>query len=118
MAEICSDLCDREVTLVAERPRLGFWEPQIVGVARMINVRNAREAEVAVVVADVWQGKGLGTKLVFGLIEMGRTRGLKRLFGYVLFENQVMRHVCRKLGFAMRYSASEDALEAEIKLGF
>jgi acetyltransferase len=63
-----------------------------------------------------WQGKGLGTILLHDLLKAGRVQGIERLFRYVPPENNAMLHICRKLGFAIRHSATEDALEVEIKL--
>ena len=89
---------------------------QIVGVARLIQVHGTNDAEVAIVISDDWQGEGLGTMLLHDLLEIGRSEGIERLFGYVLPENDAMQHICHKLGCAMRYSATEDALEVEIEL--
>jgi len=80
----------------------------------MIENRNAGDAELAVVVADDWQGQGLGTTLLSSMVELGWAKDLMRLFGFILPENYAMRHICHKLGFAMQYSESVDALEAEI----
>ena len=105
-----------KATLVAER--IGFEETrrQIIAVAHLSRVPLANEAELAIVVSDEWQGKGLGTTLLYQLVEVGRAQDLERLFGYVLLENYVMRHICRKLGFTMKYSAYLDAIEAAITL--
>jgi acetyltransferase len=116
LARICSSDDDREITLVVERIRLGWPQHQIIAVARLIKAPRANDAELAIVISDDWQGKGLGTKLLQDLFEIGRKEGLERLFGYVLSENYAMQHICRKLGCAMRYVASEDAFEVEMSL--
>jgi acetyltransferase len=107
-----SSVYDPEFALVVER---GRPRRQIVGVARLIKVHGTNDAEVAIVISDDWQGEGLGTMLLHDLLEIGRSEGIERLFGYVLPENHAMQHICRKLGCAMRYSATEDALEVEIE---
>jgi acetyltransferase len=114
LVEVCSGLHSREATLVAERRPLRAGELRIVGVARMIENRNAGDAELAVVIADHWQGQGLGTTLLSSMVELGWAKDLMRLFGFILPENYAMQHICQKLGFAMQYSESVDALEAEI----
>ena len=48
-------------------------ERQIIAVARLIQAYGANEAEVAIVISDDWQGKGLGTKLLGDLLTIGRT---------------------------------------------
>jgi GNAT superfamily N-acetyltransferase len=74
------------------------------------------EAELAIVVSDEWQGKGLGTRLLGNLLEISRAEGLERVLAYILPENYVMLRVCRKLGFEVIYDASRDAFRAEIEL--
>jgi RimJ/RimL family protein N-acetyltransferase len=75
-------------------------------------VYGANEAEVAIVISDDWQGKGLGAKLLGELVAIGRVEGLERIVGYILPENYVMQRICRKLGFTLRYDRFEDAMEA------
>jgi acetyltransferase len=109
--------CDNaQITLVAERNSLNGSGHQIIGVGHLMKVPPADEGELAIVVSDEWQGKGLGTKLLYELLKIGRAEDLERLFGYILCENCAMRHICRKLGFAMEYSAATDAIEAAITL--
>ena len=36
--------------------------------------------------------------------------------GYILPENYAMQHICRKLGFTLRYDRFEEAMEAQMKL--
>jgi len=116
LARICFSDYDREVALVAEADQGAAGKRQIVAVARLIKAHGANEAEVAIVVSDAWQGKGLGTKLLSDLTAIGRTEGVERIVGYILPENYVMQRICRKLGFTLRYDRSEDAMEAEIEL--
>jgi len=116
LLRICFSDYDREIALVVETNRAAREERQIVAVARLIKVHGANEAEVAIVVCDDWQGRGLGTKLLGDLTAIGRTEGLERIVGYILPENYLMQHICRKLGFTLRYSRADDAMEAEIEL--
>jgi acetyltransferase len=101
-------------TLVVERllPIGG----EIIGVAYLIKVAQVMRAECAIVISDKWQGRGVGTKLLGALIEIGRTEGLDAIFGYILSENCAMRRICRKLGFELRSNYSNDVLEARIDL--
>ena len=56
-------------------------------------------AEFAVIVADPWQGKGLGQKLIERVIEIARENGVKLFIGEVLAANQPMLDLVKKLGF-------------------
>jgi GNAT superfamily N-acetyltransferase len=44
-----------------------------MGVAYLINVDEIKHTECAIVIADKWQGRGLGTKLLSAVLEIGRT---------------------------------------------
>jgi acetyltransferase len=116
LLRICFSDYDREIALVVERSQPSPNNRQIIAVARLIKAHRANEAELAIVISDDWQRKGLGTKLLADLYEIGRAEGLERIFGHILPGNYVMKRICRKLGFELRYDASEDAIRAEIEL--
>ena len=99
LVQICFSDYDREINLVAERIQPGRNQQQIIAIARLIKSYGVNEAEFAIVISDDWQGKGLGTKLLRDLLEIGCTEGLERIVGYVLPENYVMQRICRKQGF-------------------
>jgi acetyltransferase len=116
LGRICFSDYDREIALIVERSQPGPGRRQIIAVARLIKAHGASEAELAIVISDAWQGKGLGTKLLGILLGIGRAEGLERLLGYILPENYVMQRVCRKLGFEVTYDGSRDVFKAEIGL--
>ena len=58
-----------------------------VGVARYVRGDVREEAEVAVAVADAWQGKGAATALLERLVERARENGIERFVASVLQEN-------------------------------
>jgi len=116
LARICFSDYDREIALVTERIQPDRDQRQIIAVARLIKAHCANEAELAIVISDDWQGKGLGTKLLGDLLTIGRTEGLERIVGYILPENYVMQRICSKLGFTLRYDPPEDAFEATMEL--
>jgi acetyltransferase len=99
LVRICFSDYDREIALIVETIQAVQDQRQIIAVAHLIKAYGANEAEVAIVISDDWQGKGLGTKLLGDLVAIGRTEGLERIVGYILPENYVMQHICRKLGF-------------------
>jgi acetyltransferase len=116
LVQICFSDYDREIALIVETIQAAEDQRQIIAVARLIKAYGANEAEVAIVISDDWQGKGLGTKLLGDLVAIGRVEGLERIVGYILPENYVMQHICRKLDFTLRYDRFEDAMEAQIEL--
>jgi acetyltransferase len=90
---------DRELALVGVVEREGK-ETQIA-VARYVRV-DPESAQVAIVVADEWQGRGIGARLLELLMEAARARGLVRLEGEVLAENTAVRALLSRLGFSFR----------------
>ena len=64
-------------------------------------VRDAEQpavAEFALAVADDWQGRGLGRRLMAHLIQQARQQGVQRLFGDVLAGNRRMLALMREFG--------------------
>jgi len=88
---------DREMAFVAVRDE-GGREVEIA-VARYATNPDGQTCEFAIVVADSWQCKGLGRRMLELLIETARARGLKTMVGHVLAGNQAMLALCGKLGF-------------------
>src|SRR4051812_9430235 len=71
-----------------------------VAVARYVRLRDEPDAaEVAVTVADAWQGRGLGTLLTALLIERARAEGVVRLRAVTLDENHRARRMLKTGGF-------------------
>jgi acetyltransferase len=103
---------DREMALVADVQKAGSDEHEIVAVARLTKMRGELEAEVAVVVTDTYQGKGLGTELVRQLIAIGRDEKLERIVARILPENEAMHALARRLNFRFETSSELDSLTA------
>jgi acetyltransferase len=81
---------------------------QQIGVARCVKGAPGRSAEFAIVVADAWQGKGLGRLLMRELMDAARAAGVKQLEGWVLASNHAMLDLMLALGFEV-HPALEDA---------
>jgi acetyltransferase len=58
-------------------------------------------AEFALAVADAWQGRGLGRRLLGHVIDDARARGVRTLFGDVLAENRRMLALMREAGLRL-----------------
>jgi acetyltransferase len=65
-----------------------------VGIARL--VRDGRSAEVAVEVADEWQGRRVGTLLMARLADDARAAGIERLHAVVDPDNTASRALMRR----------------------
>jgi RimJ/RimL family protein N-acetyltransferase len=90
----------RERALIATTRENGL-ERQI-GVARFVRSEpGADDAELAIVISDDWQGRGLGTALLGELIAEARRERLRRLVATALTDNKAMHGLARKMGFAL-----------------
>ncbi len=72
---------------------------QIIAVGRYEREPGTDEAEVAFVVADAHQGRGIGSVLLEHLAAAARERGLRRFKAIVLAENDSMIRVFRLAGY-------------------
>jgi acetyltransferase len=72
-----------------------------IGVARYAQGSSEGAAEFAVVVADDWQGRGIGRELLRHLFGVAKNAGFMRIEGDVLRANKNMIRFCRELGFAV-----------------
>ena len=71
----------------------------IVGSAIAVFTADRASCEFAITVASEFGGAGLATRLMTTLIDEARRRGLKKMEGFVLTQNQSMLRLARRLGF-------------------
>jgi len=76
----------RRLALVVEHPTSG----ELVAVARYEPTDEEDTAEIAFVVQDAWQNRGLGTVLLVDLLAAAEARGIRRFRAYVLADNTRM----------------------------
>jgi len=86
---------DREMALLLLVP----GDDVIAGVARYFPNPDRISAEFACVVADHWQGRGVGTVLMKALITIARNAGYVSIEGAVLSANARMLTLTEHLGF-------------------
>lgn len=104
-----NDLCEDElkwlenmdyvsdVGLVATLPSAGH--EVIIGEGRYI--ARGQSAEIAFTVAEAWQGRGIGGRLLQHLARIARSHGILQFEAVVLNENAPMLAVLRHSGFPM-----------------
>ncbi len=89
----------------------------LIGVARYVLEPGGKACEFAVVVADEWQGRGIGRRMLVKLIDVARGRGLEEFYGDVLSTNSSMLEFCRKLGFTLGRNPDDPTVtRASLKL--
>ena len=101
--EMVDKFCDidykDEVAIIAEYNANG--KQRNVGVVRLFIDTNQQAGEFAILVADNFQGSGLGTKFMETLIDIGRKKGLKSIYGIVMAENSGMLTLAKEFGFSI-----------------
>jgi len=102
------------VALVAHIDEDGH--PVIAGGGRYI-VTQPGKAELAFVVIDAYQGKGIGTALMRHLLVIARNSGLKELTAEVLPENAAMLKVFSGFGFRSGAGSDPQVRHLSLQLG-
>jgi len=75
-----------------------------------------RSAEVAFVIRDDWQGRGLGRKVFYELAHIAKKKDVNRFTAEVLLENQAMLSVFRSGGFPMKTNREAGLIRVEMDL--
>jgi acetyltransferase len=99
---------DREIAIVAELNQDG--NRKLIGVGRLIADPGHEEVEYAVLIADAWQQKELGSILTDYCMEIAEKWKLKRIVAQTTTDNRPMISVFEKRGFTISI-ASDSTVE-------
>jgi acetyltransferase len=92
---------DREIAIVPELTEDG--KRRILGVVRVGIEPYGKAGEIAFIVADPWQGYGLGTKMVDYAIEIAKDMKIETLYAIMLPDNFRAMNLMKKMGFTITY---------------
>jgi acyl-CoA synthetase (NDP forming)/GNAT superfamily N-acetyltransferase len=95
---------------------VGLLGREIVAVGRYIRLDDRSTAEVAFVVRDDHQGRGLGSILLEHLAAAARENGIRRFVAEVLTENHQMVRVFRDAGYQVSRQFDEGVLHLEFDI--
>ena len=101
---------ERQRVLVAE------YAGDIVATAGYYISTHADRAEVAFAVADAWRGRGIGTRMLECLAEIGRRSEIRTFDAYVLGENRRMIDVFLESGFAVSRRMDHGVIRVSLDL--
>jgi GNAT superfamily N-acetyltransferase len=90
---------------------------EIVGVGRLDGLPGTADAEVAFVVADDLQGRGLGTALMAAIAARAARLGIERLVADTLLHNDRMLAVFRHAGLPVSTRFEDGLVRVELVLG-
>ena len=115
LTRMCFIDYDRQMALIAERSDAAGGS-EIVGVARLIKVPGTNQAEIAVLVSDAFQKRGIGSALVKRLIEFARNEKLELLTASYLAENQAIEKLFKSQGFMFSDGTDPGVRAAQLRL--
>ncbi|HJV75053.1 MAG TPA: GNAT family N-acetyltransferase [Noviherbaspirillum sp.] len=72
-----------------------------IAMAQYVAEPYPQRCDFAVVVADAWQGAGLGRHLIRTLMCIARAAGIERIEGDILAENTTMLRLISRMGFTL-----------------
>ena len=98
------------LALVAEVETSGGRE--LIAVARYEPTSRADTVEVAFVVQDGWQNRGLGTLLFQDLLKAAQARGFRRFSAYVLATNRRMLDLISRFAKVVERKLDQGVVEA------
>jgi acetyltransferase len=85
-------------------------------VGRLVRLRGKNEAEVAVVVSDRCQNRGLGIELLRRAVGIARDEKLSRVSAEMLSDNLKVRSIFKKLGFSLHMPGDFSSITAVLDL--
>ena len=94
----------------------GPGDEEIVALAEYFLDPKTRTAEVAFIVQDEWQRKGMGSFLMDYLAQIARQRGVRSFFAKVLPQNKAMLSVFQNSGYKLNLEFDGDAYSLEFEL--
>jgi acetyltransferase len=108
--DMIDKFCDidfkNEIAIIAEY--ISNDKKQNVGVVRLFIDPGLKTGEFAILVADKFQHSGLGTKFMETLIDIGREKGLKSIYGTVLADNNKMLTLMKECGFIIGPNSDDE----------
>jgi acetyltransferase len=97
----CNIDYDREIAIVAELTEDG--RRKILGVVRVSLEPDRKSGEIAFIIADPWQGLGLGTKMVDYVLEICKDMKIETIYAIMLPDNHRAINLVNKMGFNIKY---------------
>jgi RimJ/RimL family protein N-acetyltransferase len=89
---------------------LGWHADRVVASGSYDRLGEQGVAEVAFTVADDFQGRGVGTRILEHLVEIGAARGVERFDAEVIGSNRAMLRVFERAGAGVRSQGAVDEL--------
>jgi acetyltransferase len=104
---------DQSVAMVALRDsELG---KSILGVCRIMRTAGSKRGEIAIVVDDAWQGKGIGSILMRRAMNTAKELGIEEVWGSASPRNKRIFLIAEKIGFSIKSSPERGLFQIEMR---
>ena len=100
---------DREIAIVVELEEGG--KRRLLGVGRLIADPDHETVEFAILIADDWQNRGLGSVLTSYCFEIAERWGLKKIMAQTTPDNPRMIAVFKRYGFEIKLDSTGTVVE-------
>jgi acetyltransferase len=114
LARVCFIDYNREMALAALWAKDG--KEDIVGVARLTKMHGVNQAEVAILLRDDFQRRGLGRALMERLLQVAHDEKLSRVVAYIRPDNIGMQKLATQVGLALDSARDPDLVIASSTL--
>ena len=101
----CDINYDNEIAIIAE---LQKTEKKMLGVVRLTLDSDKKSGELAFIVADPWQGLGLGTMMVEHVINICRDKNVEIIYSFMLPNNYGGIRFLKKMDCTIEYFSNGD----------
>jgi acetyltransferase len=116
LLRICFADSQQETVLVAVHTDPSTQAQRILAVGRLSKLSDGKTAEIAALVSDDSQGRGLGTELLKRLLLAAPSQGVHRINAEMLRDNTLMQSIAKKLGFRLCQLKDPRSVRASLDL--
>jgi acetyltransferase len=116
LARICHGDYNREITLVADFTDPITSERSILAASRLSKMHGENEARFTVLVADPYQGIGLGREMLHRIIEVAKGEKLEQIQADITADNHGFQQMVQSFGFSLIPNADAKMYKAVLRL--
>ena len=100
-------------------PRAALLETtgELAAVGRLVADVDHETAEIAILVADAWQGMGVGVLLTEGCLGIARQWGVRHVVALTAIDNPRMIAIFEQCGFELEYDSHGGSMRASKQIG-
>ena len=83
---------------------------------RVNRIHGSDEADVAIIVTDAYQSRGVGAELLRRVIRVAREEGVRAVSAEMMPDNLAMQAITKQLGFKVKMQEGFTSLRARLEI--